>query len=61
MKKYALFAWIFLSVSTVEAQEGGISSEMLNRIKQSYQPTPEMKAIRNALGANSIDQLALTL
>lgn len=59
MKKYALFAWIFLSVSTVEAQEGGISSEMLNRIKQSYQSTPETKAIRNALGANSIDQLAL--
>ena len=59
MKKH--FALVFfLAVSlTVQAQQGGISFEMLNQIKQSYQNSASDKAIRNALGTNGIDQLAI--
>ena len=42
-----------------QAQQGGISGEMLNQIKQSYKATPADKAIRNALGGTSINTLAL--
>lgn len=46
---------------TVQAQQnqGGISTEMLNQIKQSYQGTTADKAIRNAIGNNDIRKLAL--
>lgn len=41
------------------ARQGGISPEMLNQIKQSYQGTTTDKAIRNAIGNNDIRKLAL--
>lgn len=46
---------------SVQAQQdkGGISAEMLNQIKQSYQGTSTDKAIRNAIGSNDIRKLAL--
>lgn len=46
---------------SVQAQQdkGGISAEMLNQIKQSYQGTSTDKAIRNAIGNNDIRKLAL--
>lgn len=46
---------------SVQAQqnEGGISSEMLNQIKQSYQGTTTDKALRNAISSNDIRKLAL--
>ena len=46
---------------SVQAQrdKGGISSEMLNQIKQSYQETSADKALRNAIGNNDIRKLAL--
>lgn len=46
---------------TAQAQQGkgGISAEMLNQIKQSYQETSADKAIRNAIGNNDIRKLAL--
>ena len=46
---------------SVQAQQdkGGISSEMLNQIKQSYQGTSADKALRNAIGSNDIRKLAL--
>lgn len=46
---------------TVQAQQdkGGISAEMLNQIRQSYQETVADKAIRNAIGNNDIRKLAL--
>lgn len=48
----------FLSVYA-QQDKGGISSEMLNRIKQNYQGTTTDKAIRNAIGNNDIRKLAL--
>ena len=46
---------------SVQAQEekGGISAEMMQQIKQSYQNTASDKAIRNAIGSNDIRKLAL--
>lgn len=46
---------------SVQAQQdkGGISNEMLNQIKQSYQGTSTDKALRNAICANDIRKLAL--
>ena len=38
---------------------GGISAEMLEQIQQSYKNTSSDKAIRNAIGSNSIKSLAL--
>jgi bleomycin hydrolase len=48
-------------MATVQAQDkqGGISSDMLKQIKQSYQGTAADKALRNAIGNNSISRLAL--
>ena len=48
----------FLSVYA-QQDKGGISPEMLNRIKQNYQGTTTDKAIRNAIGNNDIRKLAL--
>lgn len=43
----------FLTVCA-QQDKGGISPEMLNQIKQSYQGTTTDKAIRNAIGNNDI-------
>ena len=59
MKKHITFALLFAAALTAQAQQGGISGEMLNQIKQSYKATPADKAIRNALGGTSINTLAL--
>ena len=42
---------------SVQAQDknGGISPEMLGQIRQSYQDTASDKALRNAIGSNSIN------
>ena len=53
MKKHITFALLFAAALTAQAQQGGISGEMLNQIKQSYKATPADKAIRNALGGTS--------
>ena len=57
MSLFVLSAALF----SVQAQQdkGGISSEMLNQIKQSYQGTSADKALRNAIGSNDIRKLAL--
>ena len=44
---------------SVQAQNGGISPEMLQQIQQSYQGTATDKALRNAIGNNDIRKLAL--
>jgi len=36
MKRHITFALLFAAALTAQAQQGGISSEMLNQIKQSY-------------------------
>ena len=40
-------------------QEGGISSGMLQEIKQAYKGTPADKAIHNAIAGNDINKLAV--
>ncbi|MDR0894899.1 MAG: C1 family peptidase [Prevotellaceae bacterium] len=63
MKKTLFFVWALTAMmATVQAQtntQGGISSDMLKQIKQSYQGTATDKALRNAIGNNSISKLAL--
>ena len=59
MKKHFALVFFLAVGLTVHAQQGGISFEMLNQIKQSYQNSASDKAIRNALGTNGIDQLAI--
>lgn len=63
MKKYFLSAFLLVGATLVslQAQEakGGISSEMLKQIQNCYQGTATDKAIRNAIGSNSIKLLTL--
>ena len=42
-----------------QTKNGGISEDMLSRIRQGYQGTPEQKAVKNALASNSISALAI--
>ena len=42
-----------------QTKDGGISEDMLSRIRQGYQGTPEQKAVKNALASNSISALAI--
>ena len=42
-----------------QTKNGGISEDMLGRIRQGYQGTPEQKAVKNALASNSIAALAI--
>lgn len=60
MKKLFLFIFSALCVLGVQAQSanGGITPEMLSKIKSGYQNTPENKALRNAIIANDINKLA---
>ena len=46
---------------SVQAQQGngGISQQMLQQIKQSYQGTPTDKALHNAIANNDINKLAV--
>lgn len=59
MKKIVLtIAVIAASLFASAAERGGISAEMMNRLRDSYKNTPADRAVRNALGATSIDVLA---
>ncbi len=62
MKRETLFVMLLtLVLFSTQAQEkkGGINSDMLEQIKQSYQGTPSDKALRNAIGSNDISKLTL--
>lgn len=52
---------ISLLANSQPIEKGGISSEMLQQIKQSYQGTPTDKAIRNAICNNDINKLAINI
>ena len=63
MKKH-IFCLVLMMLSIVGAiaqtKNGGISEEMLERIRQyGYQGSPEQKAVKNALASNSISDLAI--
>lgn len=61
MKRIYTFIFSCAALFSLHAQDGagGISSEMLNQIKQSYQGTATDKALRNAIGSNDIRKLSL--
>ena len=62
MKKTVICA-MMLAVGALAASaqngSGGISEQMLARIRQGYAATPEQKAVKNALASNSIAALAV--
>ena len=61
MNKRFITAFALATAIYANAQQGdgGISGDMLQSIKQSYQATASDKAIRNAIGSNDIKKLAL--
>ncbi|MBR5811613.1 MAG: aminopeptidase, partial [Alistipes sp.] len=63
MKKLFLCAAIVIGTLSASAQtqskNGGISEEMMGRIRQGYTASAEQKAIKNALASNSIATLAI--
>ena len=61
MKQLPLFTFLFalsLSHASAQTKDGGISAEMLQQIEQQNAPTASDRALRNALAANAIDNLA---
>lgn len=59
MKKHITLACLAALTLTVQAQQGGISNEMLKQIQSSYKNTSADKAIRNAIGGSDIRKLSL--
>lgn len=59
MKKHITLACLAALTLTVQAQQGGISNEMLKQIQSSYKNTSADKAIRNAIGGTDIRKLSL--
>ena len=59
MKRHITLACLAALTLTVQAQQGGISNEMLKQIQSSYKNTSADKAIRNAIGGTDIRKLSL--
>lgn len=59
MKKHITLVCLAALTLTVQAQQGGISNEMLKQIQSSYKNTSADKAIRNAIGGTDIRKLSL--
>ncbi|MBQ2374373.1 MAG: C1 family peptidase [Alistipes sp.] len=61
MKKMFLTVLLMAGMLSASAQTkgGGISEDMLSRIRQSYAATPEQKAVKNALASTSMATLAI--
>ena len=58
MKKNIMLACLMAMALGAQAQQGGITQDMLNQIKCSYKHTPADKAIYNAMAETSIAVLA---
>lgn len=58
MKKNIMLACLMAMALGAQAQQGGITQNMLNQIKSSYKHTPADKAIYNAMAETSIAVLA---
>lgn len=59
MRKLLLLGVLGVAMSAAaQTKAGGISAEMLQQIQQQNAPTASDRALRNALAANSIDNLA---
>ncbi len=61
MKKYILLASIlaFGTVCSFADTPGGITPDMMEKIKSAYKDSPTDKALHNAISANNIDNLAV--
>ena len=61
MKRLFICAALLLGALSASAQskDGGISADMLGKIRQGYAATPEQKAVKNALASTSIATLAI--
>lgn len=59
MKKILLScAALVMAASAMAADAGGISPQMMSRLRATYENTPADRAIRNALNSTAIDKLA---
>lgn len=58
MKKNIMLACLMAMALGAQAQQGGITQDILNQIKSSYKHTPADKAIYNAMAETSIAVLA---
>ena len=58
MKRSIAFCLMTMALAAAQAQQGGITPELLKDIKDSYKPTPSDKAIYNAMAGTSISVLA---
>lgn len=58
MKKNIMLACLMAMALGAQAQQGGITQDMLNQIKSNYKHTPADKAIYNAMAETSIAVLA---
>lgn len=56
---FSILLLLFLGMSPLYAQEGGIDPQMLSKIRQCYRNTPQDKALRNAMTHIDINKLAL--
>lgn len=59
MKKKLLTVCAVCASGMLAMAQGGISEEMLSTIRKGYKGTPEEKALRNAISANNINDLAV--
>ena len=59
MKKLLFLIAIISSLPILAQNNGGISTEMLSRIRNGYTDTPAEKAVKNALAGQSISTLAV--
>ena len=57
-KTIACLACVLSLGAMAQTKDGGISAQMLQKIQQQNEPTATDRALRNAIAANSIDQLA---
>ena len=59
MRKVFLSLSLMMTMSlSAQQKQGGISPQMLQQIEQQNAPTASDRALRNALAANAIDNLA---
>lgn len=58
MKKNITLVGLMAATMTIQAQNGGISADMLKQMRDAYQPTPSEKALHNAMAGTSIGVLA---
>ena len=61
MKRYFLLSLLAWSIMTgVQAQDTGISTQLLERLRSKYQPTASDKALDNAVAINGLKALGTT-